>query len=142
MSEYIDIVFNGPPGPVCGRFVEVEDDTGASIGVGEWIETPPFWRLRIQNDKRITTELQQELEVRHNALRTEVGLRLDLQRDNNWIREQCRSRGWGIASEYPIKDIDYDALADSLDKHISVLEKAHEGQRHRIDEFKKLRSRE
>lgn len=53
MSAYIDIVFDGPPAPESGRFVEVEDDTGASIWVGEWIETPPYWRLRIKNDKRI-----------------------------------------------------------------------------------------
>ena len=33
MSEHIDIVFDGPPGPVVGRFVEVRDDG--------------FWVLRV-----------------------------------------------------------------------------------------------
>lgn len=36
--EYIDVVFDGPPGHVSGRFVEVENPDGASISVGDWIE--------------------------------------------------------------------------------------------------------
>lgn len=32
----IQIVFDGPPGPVCGRFVEVEDMEGHGLSVGEW----------------------------------------------------------------------------------------------------------
>ena len=35
MSE-IRIVFDGPNGPRPGRFVEVENEKGASICVGEW----------------------------------------------------------------------------------------------------------
>jgi len=47
----IDVLFDGPPGPVAGRFVEVEDAaTGRSIGIGDWI--PPsldgYWRLRFR----------------------------------------------------------------------------------------------
>ncbi len=34
MSE-VYIRFDGPPGPVSGRFIEVERD-GASISIGEW----------------------------------------------------------------------------------------------------------
>jgi hypothetical protein len=37
-SPYIDIVFDGPPGPEPGRFIEVEDAKGNSIRFGEWIE--------------------------------------------------------------------------------------------------------
>lgn len=45
---HIDIVFDGPPGPDGGRFVEVEDSTGHSISVGKWIERPDgYWALRI-----------------------------------------------------------------------------------------------
>lgn len=44
----IDIVFDGPPGPEAGRFVEVENKAGASIGVGHWIERGDgMWALRI-----------------------------------------------------------------------------------------------
>lgn len=47
---YIDIVFDGPPSHESGRFVEVEDNTGKSIGVGEWIDRGNgFWALRIQD---------------------------------------------------------------------------------------------
>lgn len=36
MSQ-IEILFDGPPGPVPGRFIEVNDaETGASISWGEW----------------------------------------------------------------------------------------------------------
>ena len=38
MAEHVDIVFDGPPGPESGRFVEVEDASGNSIKFGEWIE--------------------------------------------------------------------------------------------------------
>lgn len=53
----IDIVFDGPPGPTAGRFVEVEDEFGASIGVGEWIERDDgFWALRIPDHRALTAE--------------------------------------------------------------------------------------
>ena len=61
MVRKIDIVFDGPPGPVAGRFVEVEDDSGASIGVGEWIERDDgYWALRIP-DHREVISLYREL---------------------------------------------------------------------------------
>ena len=45
---HVDIVFDGPPGPVSGHFVEVENDTGESICFGEWIEREDgMWCLRI-----------------------------------------------------------------------------------------------
>lgn len=44
----IDIVFDGPPGPTAGRFVEVEDLSGKSVGVGQWIDRcNGMWALRI-----------------------------------------------------------------------------------------------
>lgn len=44
----INIIFDGPPGPESGRFVEVETDDGRSINAGEWIERPDgLWALRI-----------------------------------------------------------------------------------------------
>ena len=48
MAGYIDVVFDGPPEAESGRFVEVEDETGASIAAGEWIERENgYWALRI-----------------------------------------------------------------------------------------------
>ncbi|MFB1500848.1 hypothetical protein [Thiocapsa sp. N5-Cardenillas] len=44
----INVIFDGPPGPEAGRFVEVETDDGRSINAGEWSERPDkLWALRI-----------------------------------------------------------------------------------------------
>lgn len=44
----IDIVFDGPPGPEAGRFVEVENAQGRSISFGEWVHRPDgYWVLRV-----------------------------------------------------------------------------------------------
>jgi len=46
--QFLDIVFDGPPGHESGRFVEVEDPTGKSVCAGEWIDRGNgFWALRI-----------------------------------------------------------------------------------------------
>lgn len=46
--QAINIVFDGPPGPEAGRFIEVETDGGASINVGKWVERENgWWALRI-----------------------------------------------------------------------------------------------
>lgn len=50
--DYIDIVFDGPPGPTAGSFVEVEDSEGRSISIGEWLQRPDgYWVLRISPDQ-------------------------------------------------------------------------------------------
>ena len=44
----LHIIFDGPPGPEAGRFVEVETPDGYSVNAGEWHErTDGFWELRI-----------------------------------------------------------------------------------------------
>ena len=44
----INIIFDGPPGPEAGRFVEVETDDGKSITIGEWAErSDGLWARRI-----------------------------------------------------------------------------------------------
>ena len=51
--DYVDIVFDGPPGPDGPRFVEVEDSRGRSINFGEWVERPDgYWALRIPANAR------------------------------------------------------------------------------------------
>ena len=48
MSAFIDIVFDGPPSHQCGRLIEVEDQDGKSVSIGEWIERGDGnWALRI-----------------------------------------------------------------------------------------------
>ncbi len=41
---FVDIVFDGPPGPESGRFVEVENQHGRSVNVGEWVHRPGGYR--------------------------------------------------------------------------------------------------
>ncbi len=43
----IQLRFDGPPGPVSGRFVEAEDEYGRSIRVGEWVQDGDYWLLVI-----------------------------------------------------------------------------------------------
>ena len=49
----MQIRFDGPPGPVSGHFVEVEDEHGVSFSVGEWVQDGPFWLLKIDTDELV-----------------------------------------------------------------------------------------
>lgn len=47
-SKFIDVLFDGPPGPMAGRFVEIEGVTGKSVGYTNWIKRKDgYWALRI-----------------------------------------------------------------------------------------------
>lgn len=51
MLQKVCIVFDGPPGPESGRFVEAEDEYGRGIRVGEWVERPGgMWALELTAD--------------------------------------------------------------------------------------------
>ena len=41
----IHVVFDGPPGPTAGRFVEVEDAHGRGKDAGRWEEHGDYWHL-------------------------------------------------------------------------------------------------
>ncbi len=45
--RFVDVLFDGPPAPVSGRFIEVEDESGRSINAGAWIDRDGYWALRI-----------------------------------------------------------------------------------------------
>lgn len=48
-TEIIEVVFDGPPGPESGRFVEVEDQERRSIQVGTWtIRDDGYWVLQLE----------------------------------------------------------------------------------------------
>lgn len=67
----IRIRFDGPPGPEGGRFVEVENEFGKSIKVGEWVEEGADWVLVLNLDnlklearvRELETELEQRAQV-------------------------------------------------------------------------------
>ena len=51
-TDYIDVIFDGPPSHESGRFVEVEDASGKSISYGEWVQRPDgYWALRMPRAK-------------------------------------------------------------------------------------------
>lgn len=53
-QPFVDVVFDGPPGPVCGRFVECDDGSGKSVNVGQWIDRGDgYWVLRIPSGRRL-----------------------------------------------------------------------------------------
>lgn len=54
--KYTDIVFDGPPGPQPGRFIEVEDETGKSIQFGKWLQRPDgYWVMRVNETSNRNT---------------------------------------------------------------------------------------
>lgn len=51
IGDIIDIVFDGPPGPAPGRFVEVESPPGTSISFGSWVQREgEMWALRLDRN--------------------------------------------------------------------------------------------
>lgn len=71
----IHVVFDGPPGPDAGRFVEVEDANGKSISVGRWEQRGNYWRLIINGaPERDADALRNQVDAltreRDDALRT------------------------------------------------------------------------
>lgn len=46
----IQIRFDDAPAHVAGHFVEAEDENGAGISVGEWVEEGDFWLLKIDTE--------------------------------------------------------------------------------------------
>jgi hypothetical protein len=46
--SHIDVVFDGPPDHQMPRFIEVENEQGQSIKIGDWLQRPDgYWVLRI-----------------------------------------------------------------------------------------------
>lgn len=81
-TDFIDVVFDGPPEHEAGRFVEVEDPDGKGIKVGEWLSpdetrrrgekkfTQHLWRLRIpmrRSDDGLKAALE-SITKEHDAL--------------------------------------------------------------------------
>ena len=62
VAEEIRVVFDGPPGAVSGRFVEVETPDGASVNAGTWHERGDgLWELRI-SAAILATQAREEVE--------------------------------------------------------------------------------
>jgi len=53
LEAKIHIVFDGPPGPEAGRFVEVEDSDGRSICYGDWVQRGDYWHLVLPDAEKL-----------------------------------------------------------------------------------------
>lgn len=79
--DFIDIVFDGPPEHIAGRFVEVEGPEGQGVRIGEWIDRGDgFWALRIKWDELARQEAAPKRDnhahARIDALQREVAFAL------------------------------------------------------------------
>ena len=55
-ENWIDVVFDGPPGRESGRFVEVEDASGRGIKLGEWVHREDgYWVLRFVHSEHVSS---------------------------------------------------------------------------------------
>ena len=66
MTPKLHIIFDGPPGPEAGRFVEVETPYGRSVRVGEWKQFGRYWHLVLTPDD-FPTEEEAETEAHDNS---------------------------------------------------------------------------
>ena len=55
----IQIRFDGPPGLVSGRFIEVEDEKGRGLRLGEWQQDGSDWLLVIPVSRRLLEALDE-----------------------------------------------------------------------------------
>lgn len=97
---HVDIVFDGPPGPVAGRFVEVENAAGQSISFGEWVQRPDgHWVLRIAQAEERNEAMNdmKAVEAAARALcrkRIEFNLALENKpRDEDFL-QRAEDHGW------------------------------------------------
>lgn len=88
-EENIHIVFNGPPGPEAGRFVEVETPDGKGLNAGEWRQVGDFWHLVICRTPAPATASWED-----EALLAELdGLSLALRDDHSAYSYELIQRG-------------------------------------------------
>ena len=95
----IRIVFDGPPGPEAGRFVEVETEQGRSISFGEWREgeggywylvlPEPFTALAASEAR--CRELEESNRILFNANIKLSEERNEVARDNAALRERLKA---------------------------------------------------
>jgi len=75
LDQFVDIVFDGPPSAEAGRFVEVEDHTGASVNYGTWVQREDgYWALRIQRVEMALIDELHKTRVQRDGYKTRCEL--------------------------------------------------------------------
>lgn len=106
MSDYIDILFDGPPSHESGRFVEVEDSAGRSIRCGEWIHRGEgYWVLRIDSPRALRAEVERLTLERDRLYEREGKLAAQVERlekARELVAQQANDRGlWFLSLTAP-----------------------------------------
>ncbi len=61
LPKELHFVCDGPPSHESGRFVELEDETGRSISLGDWKTRPDgLWELVIRLDRALAAQEKKE----------------------------------------------------------------------------------
>lgn len=102
-TKTVRIVFDGPPSHESGRFVEVEDDEGASISIGEWVERPDgCWELQLPIIPGANAVVTPEgLEAAAKAIRERARVFLGVENDSEWdeLHASIRSTWCAVARD-------------------------------------------
>ena len=111
-AETIAIVFDGPPANESGRFIEVEDSSGASIAAGDWHDRGDgTWELRIEQPRPPQTPRTIETVEELNALWIEAVVRSSGQTiwEKGDYEEDSKGLTWwispGDSRAYPVHQI-------------------------------------
>ena len=83
----IRILFDGPPSHESGRFIEVENENGESIKLGEWVQDGEYWVLQFPDCREINAELLKQLENLYELWRSQVDWQGELESINKPIEQ-------------------------------------------------------
>lgn len=103
-AQIVDVVFDGPPGPEGGRFVECEDADGVSINAGNWWQREDgYWALRIVRPPTRTVQAQNRDHDAEMFRRGWVAGQADALKQIDAARAEEREKMWLACSEVVIK---------------------------------------
>jgi len=108
LREAVHVVFDGPPGPTAGRFVECETPDGKSINAGEWREREDgFWELVIARPTATQPDRERLADDLWNSVVTTNGV------INPKLRKDAVAALRTPATPHPTTDTQSDAVRPS-----------------------------
>ncbi|GAA3794804.1 hypothetical protein GCM10022600_15260 [Qipengyuania pelagi] len=111
LREAVHVVFDGPPGPTAGRFVECETPDGKSINAGEWREREDgFWELVIARPTATQPDRERLADDLWNSVVTTNGV------INPKLRKDAVAALRTPATPHPTTDTQSDAVREALER--------------------------